>query len=183
METFKGFAVNVVDSIVEYIRDKSYLDTLDLSVGEVEYDVSSASYNEDFKIISYKCRIYNNLLNTNNSILVSVSLWGDDYIVDIFSAYYHNFGISSLIGTFSVKPTSDFSADVEARYIVQLDTSSNIDIITDSFSGNLTVQDSSFISSVSLNGKLSLEKELSYDLVLDLFQRLIVKSNTCLGYI
>lgn len=180
MELFKDFGVNIVDTVLDYITHRSYLDNLDLSVGDIEYSDGVLECNSDSKLISYKCRIYNNALKDDNTILVNVSLWGNTYTVDIFSAYFHNFGINALIGTFVLEPTSATSADVNVRYLVQLDTSSSISLDTDDVSGTLSTIDSDFVSSVTVDGVLSLKKDLSFDLVLDLFQRLLLKSNLAL---
>lgn len=179
MEDFKDFAVSIVDTIVDYITYRSYSDNLDLSVGDIEYDEGGDS-NTDSSMLSYKCRIYNNALQDKNSILVSVSLWGNAYTVDIFSAYFHNFGINALIGSFVLDATSVSSADVNVRYLVQLDTSSEISLDTDDVSGTLSTTDSDFISSVTVDGVLSLKKDLTFSLILDLFQRLLLKSNLAL---
>lgn len=179
MEDFKDFAVSIVDTIVDYITYRSYSDNLDLSVGDIEYDEGGDS-NTDSSMLSYKCRIYNNALQDKNSILVSVSLWGNAYTVDIFSAYFHNFGINALIGSFVLDATSVSSADVNVRYLVQLDTSSEISLDTDDVSGSLSTTDSDFISSVTVDGVLSLKKDLTFSLILDLFQRLLLKSNLAL---
>lgn len=179
MKDFKDFAVSIVDTIVDYITYRSYSDNLDLSVGDIEYDEGGDS-NTDSSMLSYKCRIYNNALQDKNSILVSVSLWGNAYTVDIFSAYFHNFGINALIGSFVLDATSVSSADVNVRYLVQLDTSSEISLDTDDVSGSLSTTDSDFISSVTVDGVLSLKKDLTFSLILDLFQRLLLKSNLAL---
>lgn len=179
MEDFKDFAVSIVDTIVDYITYRSYSDNLDLSVGDIEYDEGGDS-NTDSSMLSYTCRIYNNALQDKNSILVSVSLWGNAYTVDIFSAYFHNFGINALIGSFVLDATSVSSADVNVRYLVELDTSSSISLDTDDVSGSLSTTDSDFISSVTVDGVLSLKKDLTFSLILDLFQRLLLKSSLAL---
>lgn len=180
MEDFKNFAVSVVDTIVDYITYRSYSDNLDLSVGGIEYDVRGEDSNSDSRMLNYTCRIYNNALQDKNSILVSVSLWGNTYTVDIFSAYFHNFGINALVGSFVLNHTSVTNADVNVRYLVQLDTSSSVSLDTDDVSGTLSTMDSDFVSSVTVDGVLSLKKDLTFDLVLDLFQRLLLKSNLAL---
>lgn len=180
MKKFKDFGEDVVNSILDYITNRSYLGSLDLAIGDIEYDEGGDS-NTDSSMLSYTCRIYNNALQDKNSILVSVSLWGTTYYtVDIFSAYFHNFGINALIGSFVLDATSVSSADVNVRYLVQLDTSSEISLDTDDVSGSLSTTDSDFISSVTVDGVLSLKKDLTFSLILDLFQRLLLKSNLAL---
>lgn len=180
MEDFKNFAVSVVDTVVDYITYRSYSDNLELSVSDVEFDVRGGDSNSDSSMLSYKCRIYNTALQDDNSIQVNVRLRGTTYTVDIFSAYFHNFGVNALVGSFVLNPTSVSSADVTVRYLVQLDTSSAISLDTDDVSGTLSTMDSDFVSSVTVDGVLSLKKDLTFDLVLDLFQRLLLKSNLAL---
>lgn len=179
MEDFKDFTGHIVDTILDYITYTGYLDNLNLSVGDIEYDEVGGS-NSDSRMLSYKCRIYNNALQDKNTILVSIRLWGDTYTVDIFSAYFHNFGVNTLIGSFVLKSTTVFSADVTVRYLVQLDTSSTISLDTKDVSGTLSTTDSRFSSSLTVEGVLSLKNDLTFDLVLDLYQRLLLKSNLAL---
>lgn len=181
MEEFKKYASSVVDSIVEYIKSNSTLDNLDLSVGNVEFSVRSPKFKDDYKVTSYKCKIFNNSLETDNTILVDVSLYDDDYTLDIFSKYFHNFGISAMISDLNITPDSDYSVSIDVCYTEELDTSSGTDVISDSFSGTLLVQSSSYVPTFSLGGKLLLSEKLSYDLVLGLLREFLHKSHLVFG--
>lgn len=181
MKEFKKYAEGVVESIIEYIKSNSSLDNLDLSVGNIEFNVRSPKFKDDYKVTSYKCKIFNNSLETDNTILVNVSLYDDDYTLDIFSRYFHNFGISAIISDLNITPDSDYSVSVDVCYTEELDTSSGTDVFSDSFSGTLLVQSSSYVPTFSLGGKLLLSEKLSYDLVLDLVRKFLHRSHLVFG--
>lgn len=182
MEEFKKYASSVVESVVEYIKINSSLDNLDLSVGEVKFNVTEPKLKEDYKVTSYKCEIVNNALETDNTLLVNVSLYDNDFTLDIFSRYYNNFGISAFMSELNISPTSDYSVSIDVSYNKDLDTSTGKDVISDSFEGDLFIQSSSSASSFSLEGNLDLPEKLSYDLALDLVKKFLHNSNLVFGH-
>lgn len=177
METFKDYASSVVDSIVEYIRDKSCFKNLDLIVEDVKFDVRDDLYNGNYSVTKYRCKISNKLLDTDNTILVNVGLYDNDYTLDIYSNYLHNFGISAIISDLNISPLSDYSVSLDVCYLEKLDTSSGTCVVKDSFPGALLVKDSSYTPTFSLDGTLLLSEKLSHDLVLDIVKKFLHKSH------
>lgn len=177
METFKDYSSSVVDSIVEYIRDKSCLKNLDLVVEDVKLDVGSDFYKGQHNNTRYRCKIYNNSLNSDNTIIVTIGLYNDDYTLDIFSSHFHNFGISAFMYELNIRTISDCSVSVDAGYFKELDTSNGIDVVRDVFPDSLLVQSSSYIPTFSLEGTLTLSEKLSYDLALDLVRKFLHRSH------
>lgn len=178
MDSFEDFAGCLVDSIVEYVHVKSFLEDLDLSVEDFRCDTFTKN---GMECAECRCRIYNNLLEGDDNIYVSVSLWNSNsYIIQLVCPNFNQFGLVSLMSSFMLNYSELHRANVTVEYLAKVDSSDMI-VKTISSEGKLVSYESNFTSSVSRSGAISFTDNIDYAVVLDLYSELLSRSDSCLG--
>lgn len=172
MDDFKEFASSIVESLINYIYDTSYLDELDLSVEDID----------DLQLNGYKCRIINNIETYDNIIWVSIHCDGDRYVVHVSSPYFSTFGLTVLMTSFVIAiPEGSGVTNLTVSYTAQLNTGLGLTVDSAGVYGALEVEESSFLSSVTNSGLVTVSRVFDYNLVLGLYKDMLYKSDYCLG--
>lgn len=173
MDDFKEFASSIVEILINYIYDTSYLDELDLSVEAID----------DLQLNGYKCRIINNIETYDNIIWVSIHCDGDRYVVHVSSPYFSTFGLTVLMTSFVIAiPEGDSDVTyLTVKYTAQLNTGIGLTVDSAGVYGTLDEEDSSFQSSITNSGLVTVSRVFDYNLVLGLYKDMLYKSAYCLG--
>lgn len=177
MDDFEVFASNIVELIVTYIYDTSYLDDLRLSVRDIDFEV-----NDELQFKGYKCRIVNTLEEYDNFILVSIRCADGKYTVHVISPYFSTFGLTVLLTTFIIDiPVGSDVTYFTVSYTAHLNTGLGLTVDSSGVYGALEESKSSSLSSVTSSGLVNVSRLFNFNLLLGLYRDMLYKSDYCLG--
>lgn len=187
MDDFKEFASTIVELIVNYIYDNSYLDELDLLVKSEGVEVI-----DDLQFIGYKCRIYNTLekhdnimwVKHDNIMWVTIRCTAGKYAVHISSPYLSTFGLTILLANFSIATPDEFGVtNLDVTYTAQLNEGLGLTVDSNGVYGTLEgkKEDNSFQSFLRSSGLVTVSRVFDFNLLLDLYKDMLYKSAYCLG--
>lgn len=175
MDDFEGFASTIVELIVNYIYDNSYLDELDLLVKSEGVEVI-----DDLQFIGYKCRIYNTLEKRDNIMWVTIRCTAGKYAVHISSPYLSTFGLTILLANFSIAPPNEFGiTNLDVTYTARLDEGIGLTVDSNGVYGTLEGKkdDDSFQSFLRSSGLVAISKVFDFNLLIDLYRNMLYSAD------
>lgn len=177
MKDFSDLAVELVHTVERYIFENSSIEDLRITVRELYCDKFSDRGTEFTKCT---CDIYNEL-QKGSKLRISMTSYDDNsYMVDIICPDINNFGLTSIMSSFTLNYDGSHKANVDVKYVAKV-PSTDLMVETEEAVGRLLSYESDFTSSMSRTGVFSFTDILDYEIILDLYTELLDKSKTCLG--